>query len=73
MHAHWVPLVLAATCAHAQTIERVRMTDNDQSCQQIYTETAQQDSVLAQQAQGRKEHLTTMFLSKGFKLADVQM
>lgn len=33
---------------------------------------AQQGAVLAQQAQGRKEHLTTMFLSKGCKLGDMQ-
>lgn len=33
---------------------------------------AQQGAVLAQQAQGRKEHLTTMFLSKGCKLGDMR-
>ncbi len=153
-------LLPAAINAHAQTIERVRMTDNDLSCQQIYNETVQMDAViarasqpavpvaaaadannanvgtqvagavaqtaiahgaarsgfagfgggsllggllggaaqqaatanaqqqavaqqqaalqaqqgamLAQQAQGRKEHLTTMFLSKGCKLGDMQ-
>lgn len=155
-------LVLLGTTVHAQTIERVRMTDNDLSCQQIYNETvqmdaivarasqpaapvaavadstanagaqvagavaqvaivnsaarsgfggfggfgggsllggllggaaqqvatanaqqqagaqqqvalqAQQGAVLAQQAQGRKEHLTTLFLAKGCKLSDIQ-
>jgi len=33
---------------------------------------AQQNALLGQQAQGRKEHLTGLFLSKGCKLADVQ-
>lgn len=152
-------LLVACLPAQAQTIERVRMTDNDLSCQQIYNETVQMDGVMAraaqpaapvavaadpaanvgtqvagavaqaaivntaarggfggfgggsllggllggaaqqaatanaqqqalaqqqaalqaqqgallgQQAQGRKEHLTTLFLSKGCKLADVQ-
>lgn len=155
-------LTLLGTALHAQTIDRVRMTDNDLGCQQIYNETvqmdaivaraaqpvvpvaavadpnanvgtqvagavaqaaivngaarsgfagfsgfgggsllggllggavqqaatandqqhaaaqqqaamqAQQGAVLAQQAQGRKEHLTTLFLSKGCKLSDIQ-
>ena len=144
---------LVGAGVQAQTIERVRMTDNDLSCQQIYTESlqmdavvaraavdpnanataqvagavaqaavvnsaarsgfggfgnfgggsllggllggvaqqaatnnaqqqmanqqaaaqqAQQNGLLAQQAQGRKEHLTGMFLSKGCKMADIQ-
>lgn len=33
---------------------------------------AQQNALLGQQAQGRKEHLTGMFLSKGCKMSDVQ-
>ncbi|MES2974745.1 MAG: hypothetical protein V4757_14105 [Pseudomonadota bacterium] len=33
---------------------------------------AQQNAMLGQQAQGRKEHLTGMFLSKGCKMSDVQ-
>ncbi|MDO9403708.1 MAG: hypothetical protein Q7T87_06740 [Polaromonas sp.] len=32
---------------------------------------AQQNAALAQQAQGRKEHLTTVFLSKGCKMSDL--
>ncbi len=40
--------------------------------QQVATQQAQQNALLAQQAQGRKEHLTTLFLGKGCKLADVQ-
>jgi hypothetical protein len=32
----------------------------------------QQNAVLGQQAQGRKEHLTGMFLTKGCKMSDVQ-
>ncbi len=38
-------------CAHAQTIERVKMTDNDLSCQQIYSEITQMDSMIAKAAQ----------------------
>jgi hypothetical protein len=144
-------LVLCAASAHAQTIERVKMSDNDLNCQQVYDEIrqmeavmtrvsapataaadpaagnpavgaqvagavaqqalatsglggfgglggmlsglvqaagaqqaqqqaaaqqsgalqAQQNAVLMQQAQGRKEHLTTVFLSKGCKMSDV--
>lgn len=33
---------------------------------------AQQNQMVGQQAQGRKEHLTGMFLSKGCKMSDVQ-
>jgi hypothetical protein len=33
---------------------------------------AQQGMARTQQAQGRKDHLTSLFLSKGCKLADVQ-
>jgi hypothetical protein len=41
-------LALAATCcAHAQTIERVRLTDNDLNCTQIYAEVQQMDSLIA--------------------------
>ena len=46
-----VALVLLSTIAHAQTIERVRMTDNDLSCQQIYNETVQMDAVIARASQ----------------------
>lgn len=63
---------LPGCAAHAQTIGRVGLTDNDLSCQQVVTQQAQQDARLAPQAQRRKEHLTTLFLSKGCKLADVQ-
>jgi hypothetical protein len=40
--------------------------------QQVAAQQTQQNALLGQQAQGRKEHLTTLFLSKGCKLADVQ-
>lgn len=40
--------------------------------QQVAAQQGQQNALLAQQAQGRKEHLTGMFLSKGCKMADVQ-
>ncbi len=40
--------------------------------QQVATQQVQQNALLGQQAQGRKEHLTTLFLSKGCKLADIQ-
>ena len=39
--------LLAASLAQAQTIERVKMTDNDLSCQQIYLEIGQMDGVIA--------------------------
>ena len=44
-------LTLLATLAQAQTIERVRMTDNDLSCQQTYNETGQMDAVVARASQ----------------------
>ncbi len=145
-------LLLGSAAAQAQTIERVKMGDNDLSCQQVYDEIkqmeavvarvttptpgaaadpaaansavgaqmagavaqqalatggfggfggfggmlsglvqaagaqqaqqqaaaqqsgalqAQQNAVLMQQAQGRKEHLTTVFLSKGCKMSEI--
>ncbi len=44
-----LPILLAffATGAAAQTIERVKMTDNDMTCQQIYNEIVQMDAVIA--------------------------
>jgi hypothetical protein len=42
-----VASLLLATAAHAQSIERVKMTDNDLSCQQIYVEITQMDAVIA--------------------------
>jgi len=44
-------LCLAGTIAHAQTVERARMTDNDLSCQQIYNETVQMDAVISRVSQ----------------------
>ena len=44
-------LAFAALSAQAQTIERVKMTDNDLSCQQIYGEIGQMDKVVAMAAQ----------------------
>ena len=40
-------LALVATTLAAQTIERVKMTDGDLSCQQIYLETVDMDGVIA--------------------------
>jgi len=44
-------LAFIALGAHAQTIERVRMTDNDLSCQQIYGEISQMDKVITMASQ----------------------
>lgn len=44
-------LAALLTSAHAQTIERVKMTDNDLNCQQIYTEITQMDSMIAKAGQ----------------------
>lgn len=46
-----VSLALMGALAHAQTIERVRMTDNDLNCQQIYNETVQMDAIMARASQ----------------------
>lgn len=40
-------ILLAAGTACAQNIERVKMTDNDLSCQQIYAEIGQMDGLIA--------------------------
>ena len=40
-------LTFAMASVQAQTIDRVRMTDGDLSCQQIYTETVDMDAVIA--------------------------
>jgi len=47
------PLIAVLVCAaaigaQAQTIERMKMTDGDLTCQQIYTEIKQLDNVIAQ-------------------------
>jgi hypothetical protein len=44
-------LTLAAVGAHAQNIERVKMTDNDLSCKQIFLEIGQMDGVIARASQ----------------------
>lgn len=44
-------LATLLTAAHAQTIERVKMTDNDMNCQQIYSEIIQMDGVIARASQ----------------------
>lgn len=44
-------MALAVPAVCAQNIERVRMTDNDLSCQQIYNETVQMDAVIARASQ----------------------
>lgn len=41
-------LILVAAAAQSQTIERMKMTDGDLTCQQIFTEIKQMDSVIAQ-------------------------
>jgi hypothetical protein len=40
-------LLLGITTVHAQTIERVRMTDNDLNCQQVFDEIKQMDAVIS--------------------------
>ncbi len=42
------------------------------AAQQQAAQAQQNNALVAQQAQGRKEHLTGMFLSKGCKMSDVQ-
>ena len=56
-----VTSLLVLPLAHAQTIERVKMTDNDLSCQQIYGEIGQMDGVIAKanQATGTSAPATT--------------
>lgn len=44
-------LALSAATTQAQTIERMRMTDNDLTCQQIYNETVQMDAVITRASQ----------------------
>ena len=44
-------LALLASGVQAQNIERVKMTDNDLSCQQIYGEIGQMDGVIARASQ----------------------
>lgn len=44
-------VTLGSMAVQAQTIERVRLSDNDLSCKQIYTETLQMDAVVARAAQ----------------------
>lgn len=42
------------------------------AAQQAAAAQAQQNAALAQQAQGRKEHLTGVFLAKGCKMSEIQ-
>ncbi len=42
------------------------------AAQQAAAQQAQQNALLGQQAQGRKEHLTGVFLAKGCKMSDIQ-
>ena len=44
-------LMLCAAGAQAQNIERVKMTDNDLSCQQIYSEIGLMDANIAKAGQ----------------------
>lgn len=43
-------MAAAATCAQAQTIERMKMTDGDLTCQQMYDEIKMMDMMAAQAA-----------------------
>jgi hypothetical protein len=43
--------LVAGTAAQAQTIERMKLTDNDMNCQAIYGEIAQMDAVMQRAAQ----------------------
>ena len=43
-----------------------------QSQQDAAAQAAQRGALLGQQAQGRKEHLTGLFLSKGCRMSDIQ-
>lgn len=40
-------LALVAVAAHSQTIERIKMTDNDLSCQLMFNEIGQMDAIMA--------------------------
>lgn len=42
------------------------------AAQQAAAQQQQQNALLGQQAQGRKEHLTGVFLAKGCKMSDIQ-
>ncbi len=42
------------------------------AAQQAAAQQGQQNAMLGQQAQGRKEHLTGVFLAKGCKMSDIQ-
>ena len=55
----------------AQTIERMRMTDDALTCQQIHHETVPMDAVVARALQPGAV-AATMFLSKGCKLGGMQ-
>ncbi|MCZ8255847.1 MAG: hypothetical protein O9327_09315 [Polaromonas sp.] len=48
----------SADTAHAQTIERVKLTDNDLSCQQIYAESQQMETAMQLAGPGLPASLT---------------
>ena len=67
VHTLVLPALFMAT-AHAQTpgpIERIRITDNDLNCQQIFDERAGMDKVItdAKQAQSSSQTTATSALS----------
>jgi hypothetical protein len=41
-----IALSIAAFVAYSQTIERVKMSDNDLSCQQVFSEIGQMDTII---------------------------
>jgi hypothetical protein len=49
-----------------------QQSQQDAAAQQAAAQAAQRGALLGQQAQGRKEHLTGLFLSKGCRMSDIQ-
>ncbi len=61
-----------ASQAQQQAQQQAAAQAAAQQAQQQAQMQAQQNMLMGQQAQGRKEHLTGLFLSKGCKMSDVQ-
>jgi hypothetical protein len=63
--------------AHAQVIDRVRLTDGEMACAQIHAEANNMEAVAkampaaAGQAQARREFLTQLFIARGCKVSDL--
>lgn len=68
-------LLCVALAPSAQTIERMKLTDGELTCEQMLNEAKMMDMLatanpaVASQAMGRKEHLTGMFLKKGCRVS----